>query len=105
VDVDLVVATRAEAVLVPKRAVVYDADQMFVYRLGDDRRVERVFIEPLLTDKDHIEPREGLAAGDRVVVAGQAGLKQDALVRLPGDDESSSEDADEFTETAQRIEG
>jgi membrane fusion protein (multidrug efflux system) len=105
VDVDLVVATRAEAVLVPKRAVVYDADQMFVYRLGDDRRVERVFIEPLLADKDHIEPQEGLAAGDRVVVAGQAGLKQDALVRLPGDDESSSEDADEFTDTAQRIEG
>jgi membrane fusion protein (multidrug efflux system) len=103
-DVDLVVATHEEALLVPKRALVYDADQMFVYRMGDERRVERVFIAPLLSDKDHIEPREGLAPGDQVVVAGQAGLKDKALVSLPGDEESS-DDADEFTETAQRVQG
>ena len=98
-------ATNPEAVLVPKRAVVYDADQMFVYRLGDERRVERVFIEPALADKEHVEPREGLAAGDQIVVAGQAGLKDKALVSLPGDEESSDDDdgTDEITETAQRI--
>jgi membrane fusion protein (multidrug efflux system) len=105
-DVDLVVATDDAALLVPKRALVYDADQMFVYRLGEERRVERVFIEPVLTDKDHIEPLEGLDSGDQVVVAGQAGLKDKALVSLPGDEEEEdSDEADEFTETAQRISG
>jgi membrane fusion protein (multidrug efflux system) len=104
VDVDLVIATHDDAILVPKRAVVYDADQMFVYRLGDERRVERVFIEPLLSDKDNIEPSEGLDVGDQVVIAGQAGLKDEALVSLPGDEDSEDE-ADETTETAQRIAG
>ena len=87
VDVDLVVATHSTAVLVPKRALVYDNDQMFVFRLDAERRVERIFVEPRLTDKYHIEPLEGLKYGDRVVVAGQAGLKDGALVALPGDDE------------------
>jgi membrane fusion protein (multidrug efflux system) len=104
VDVDLVTATHDDAVLVPKQAVIYDADQMFVYRLGDERRVERVFVEPRLANKSHIEPDAGLAAGDRVVIAGQAGLKDKALVSLPGDEEES-EDVDEVTETAQRMAG
>ena len=100
VDVDLVTATHEEALLVPKRAVVYDADQMFVYRLGDERRVERIFIEPVLADKHFVEPREGLDPGDEIVVAGQAGLKDGALVSLPGD-EKKAEELDEITETAQ----
>lgn len=82
VDVDLITATHPDALLVPKRALVYEADQMFVYRLRDDLRVERVFIVPLGADKDHVEPGAGLAAGDRVVVVGQAGLKDGARVSL-----------------------
>jgi membrane fusion protein (multidrug efflux system) len=106
VDVDLVTARHREAVLVPKQAVVYDADQMFVYRLGDERRVERVFVDPLLSDKSNVEPRDGLVLGDQVVVAGQAGLKDNALVRLPGDKKDNDEvAADEITETAERIDG
>jgi len=103
VDVDLVMATHADAVLIPKRAVVYDSEQMFVYRLGDDQRVQRVYIEPLLADKNYIEPREGLGIGDQIVIAGQAGLKDDARVRLPGqeeliatEDEGGSAEDDEF---------
>jgi membrane fusion protein (multidrug efflux system) len=91
VDVDLVTATHADAVLVPKRALVYDSDQVFVYRLGEENRVHRVFIEPRLTDKHHVEPAEGLSSGDRVVVAGQAALKEGALVSLPGEAEDDGE--------------
>lgn len=87
VDVELITATNNEAVLIPKRAIVYDSNQMFVYRLGSERRVERVYIEASLQDKHFIEPREGVRAGDRLVVAGQAGLKDGALVRLPGEDD------------------
>jgi membrane fusion protein (multidrug efflux system) len=99
VDVDLVTATHADAVLVPKRALVYDSDQIFVYRLVEENRVERVFIEPRLTDKHYVEPVAGLGSGDRIVVAGQAGLKEGALVSLPGevdedDDARSGKDAE-----------
>ena len=97
VDVDLVMAENEEAVLVPKRALVYDNDQMFVYRLQaqEDRRVERIFVEPFLSDKFFIEPIEGLEAGDRIVVAGQAGLKDGALVSLPGDEVAEEEESAE----------
>jgi len=99
VDVDLVTATHNEAVLVPKRAVVYDNDQMFIFRLGDERRVERIFIEPKLADKFFVEPFEGVTAGDQIVVAGQAGLKDGALVSLPGDKTGEDESADDAAAT------
>jgi membrane fusion protein (multidrug efflux system) len=89
VDVALVTAVRPEAVLVPKRALVYDQDQVFVYRLaaagGEDggATVERVLLRSVLEDKEHVVPAPGtFAAGDRVVVAGQAGLKDGAAVRI-----------------------
>jgi membrane fusion protein (multidrug efflux system) len=90
VDVDLITATHAEALLVPKRAIIYDNDQMFVYRLKGTDRVERVFLDPLLADKFHIEPTNGFDVGDQVVIAGQAGLKEGALVRLPGNDSDAN---------------
>jgi membrane fusion protein (multidrug efflux system) len=96
VDVDLVTATRTDAILVPKSAVIYDNEQMFVYRLVAESRVERVFIEPALTDKFYIEPISGLAEGDEIVVAGQGGLKDGALIEIPGrDDEVASDEAEE----------
>jgi membrane fusion protein (multidrug efflux system) len=103
VDVDLIVAQRESALLVPKRAVVYDNDQMYVYRVDEERRAERVFIEAAQTDKYYVQPREGLNEGDRVVVAGQAGLKDGALVKVPGEPEEPKAGADETaTEIVQR---
>jgi membrane fusion protein (multidrug efflux system) len=93
VDVALVTSIHDDAVLVPKRALVYDQERVFVYRLGDARRVERILVTPVLSDRDFIEPEGLLQAGDQVVVAGQAGLKAGSLVRLPGDDPESEEPA------------
>jgi membrane fusion protein (multidrug efflux system) len=85
VDVALVTAVHPEALLVPKKALVYDADQLFVFRLQPDgKRVERLRLVPRLEDRAHVEPAGGLAPGDKVVVAGQAGLKDGAVVRLAG---------------------
>lgn len=90
VNVELVTYVNPEAVLIPKEALVYDADQIFVLRLVPglsypNRRVERVLIEPRLMDRNHVEPRGGVKPGDRLVVTGKIGLKEDALVRLPED--------------------
>lgn len=85
VVVELVTAVHEEAVLVPKRALIYDNDQIFLFRLGDERRVERLRVSPLIESADFIEPVAGVEAGQEVVVAGQTGLKDGALVRLPGD--------------------
>jgi membrane fusion protein (multidrug efflux system) len=87
-----VTAVHDDALLVPKRALVYDNDQAFVFRLKEKRRVERLRVTPLLEDAENIEPGGGLSAGDQLVVAGQSGLKDGGLVRLPGDPEEKKDD-------------
>ncbi|MCP3958377.1 MAG: efflux RND transporter periplasmic adaptor subunit [bacterium] len=98
VEVELVTDTRDNALLVPKRAVIYDQNQAFLYRLegsDDDLTAERLRVGILLEDREHIMPSEDsdVAAGDRIVVAGQAGLKDGAKVRLAGQ-KRPSEDVD-----------
>jgi membrane fusion protein (multidrug efflux system) len=85
VDAELVIATHPNALLIPKRAIAYGGDQMFVYRLQPGRKVKRVLVTPLLSDRDHVEPVDGFEEGDEIVIAGQTGLRNDALVELPGD--------------------
>ena len=82
VDVELVTDVVDEAVLVPKRALIFDDDQVYVYRMRGGENVERVRVQALLQDKDFVQPSAELAEGDVVVVAGQAGLKDGARVRV-----------------------
>jgi membrane fusion protein (multidrug efflux system) len=98
VDVNLVTEIHEDALLIPKRALIYDQDQVFVYRLGEERRVERLLLQPILQDKENVEPAGGFQVGDEIVVAGQAGLKNNALVRLPGDPDPDAEEDDETSE-------
>jgi membrane fusion protein (multidrug efflux system) len=83
-EVELVTAVEPAALLVPKRALVQDGTLTSVWRLKDDSTVERVTIDGVLEDRERITVTAGLAAGDRIVVAGQAGLKPGAKVRLLG---------------------
>ena len=100
VEVELVTAVHPDALLLPKRALIYDNDQIFAFRLGDERRVERLRVLPVLENADFVEPAADFSEGDQIVVAGQSGLKDEALVRLPGDpepdegEESDDGDAD-----------
>jgi len=106
VEVELVTDTREDALLVPKRALVYENDQIFVYRLAEERTVERVRLVPQLEDAMFVEPLEGFEPGDQLVTAGQSGLKDGALVKLPGDEaeeeiaEESSTEETGVTQTA-----
>lgn len=84
VDVELVTAVEERALLVPKRALVYDDEQIFIFRVGEGERVEKVLLRPLIEDERFIEPEAGVEEGERVVVAGQTGLKDGTRVRLAG---------------------
>ena len=97
VSVELVSEVHDDALLVPKKALIYDADQIFIFRMKDEDRVERLLVEARLEDRDNIEPVGGLEEGDRIVVAGQAGLKNDSLVRVVG--ESVEEDLEQSADT------
>jgi membrane fusion protein (multidrug efflux system) len=95
VDVELITATNDAALLVPKRALIYDNDQIFLYRLVSGRRVERLGVVPKLASKDFIEPLGGLAEGDSVVIAGQAALKDGARVELVSERAPAGDDSGE----------
>lgn len=91
VDVELVTSLHEDALLLPKRALVYDNDQIFAFRLAPAEedgkkngkvRAERVLVRPVLEDKRFVEVTGDLfRPGDAVVIAGQAGLKDGTLVR------------------------
>jgi membrane fusion protein (multidrug efflux system) len=113
VSVELITAVHEDAILVPKRALVYDDEQIYVFRAvelppqekppaedeagesdeaedgsaptaeaGPVLGVERLLLDVLLEDRENVEPVDGIAPGDRIVVAGQAGLKDGAKIRL-----------------------
>jgi membrane fusion protein (multidrug efflux system) len=105
VNVELILAVEPDALLLSKRALIYDADQTNVYRLKPDRTVERLILQPRLEDRENIQPAEGFQEGDLIVVAGQTGLKDGASVRLPGDpDELAETNAESGIERAQSTE-
>lgn len=78
-EVTLTTETRPRATLVPKQALVYDEEQPYLFIAQGDR-VKRVQVSLGLTDRDHAEIASGAAAGDEIVLAGHAGLKDGGLI-------------------------
>ena len=85
--------THAGAPLLPKQAIVYENEKQFVYVIEDDQAHKRE-IEPGITDDKFVEALSAIKAGDRVIVQGQVGLKDEAHVKVV--DEAGDE-----TKTAQ----
>lgn len=97
VDVDLVTSVHADALLLPKRALVWDEERSYAFRMTEDGRAERVRVDAVLSDKAFVEPADGFRDGDRIVVAGQAGLKPGALLEPVGEPDADLEDAPQIT--------
>ena len=81
VQVEIVVATHEDALLVPKVALVYDEGKATVFRIEDGKAVRRVITRGF-AGADQVEVRGGLAVGDEIVIAGQGLLQDGARVRV-----------------------
>jgi RND family efflux transporter MFP subunit len=94
VDVELVLDSKEDALLIPKRSIVYDNDQTYAFKAYADTNgvqlAKRHLVVPLNADKLHIEPKEGFETGDLIVVAGQSGLKDNSPIRELEQPEASS---------------
>lgn len=73
--------TRDSVVVVPKRALVYDRDQAFVW-VTRDSLVARLQLERGYEDEERVEARSGLKVGESLITVGQAGLKPDSRIRV-----------------------
>ena len=80
VRVGLVLTTRADALVVAEEAIVPIGADQFVYRVAGGK-AERVKVATGVRRAGRVEIREGLAAGDVVVTAGQIKLRDGVAVR------------------------
>ncbi|MEM9555208.1 MAG: efflux RND transporter periplasmic adaptor subunit [Acidobacteriota bacterium] len=82
VRVDIVRETRSEAVLLPREAVLRELREAYVFVATDDGVAERRAITLGLEENGRVEAVDGVAAGEKVIVAGQGGLEDGAAIRL-----------------------
>jgi len=81
VNAHIVTATHKKAVLVPKRAVVYDDGMPHVFVVSDST-ANKVRFEMGFDDTEFVEVTSGVKKGDQIVVVGQNGLKDKAKIRI-----------------------
>lgn len=89
VGVRVVTDTRPNAVLIPKRAVVYEGGERYVYTVVKDRAVKKKLAAGF-EDPTHVEALSGFEVGTPVIVLGQSGLKDGSLVRSVNPSPSSA---------------
>lgn len=80
VNVRILTDTRSEALLVPKRAVVYEGGERYIFTVADGR-VSKQRLNAGYEDPQNVEVLSGLTPGTQVVVLGHAGLKDGSPVR------------------------
>ena len=81
VRVAITTEERPNALLVPKRAVVYDGGEQYLFTVRDGKAA-RIKLDAGFETPDTIEIRSGFEAGDPVIILGQAGLKDGATVKV-----------------------
>jgi membrane fusion protein (multidrug efflux system) len=80
VGVRVITDTRTNAVLIPKRAVIYEGGERYVFAVVNDRAVKKKLTVGF-EDPNNVEALAGFEVGTPVIVLGQSGLKDGSLVR------------------------
>jgi RND family efflux transporter MFP subunit len=83
VRVDIRTDTKSDAVLIPKRAIIEEDGQNYVYVASQDT-AKRSKVEIGYQSEGIVEIRSGVAPGQKVVVAGQGALKEGAKIKVLG---------------------
>lgn len=83
VRVEIRTDTRNGVLLIPKRAVMEEDGQSYVY-VTHDGKASRKRVKIGHESEGSVEVREGLQSGQQVVVAGQGGLKEGSKVKVQG---------------------
>ena len=81
VTIDIVRETRPQAILVPREAVVRELQDAYVF-VANGGVAEKRTISLGLEEGGRIEALSGLKAGEKVIVAGQGGLKQGSAIKV-----------------------
>jgi len=90
VIIDIVRETHADTLVLPRKAVIRELQQAHVFVASGDVAERRAVVLGL-EEQERLEILSGIETGERVVVAGQGGLKDGAKIKiLPAADETGS---------------
>jgi len=81
VNAHIIVDTHEDAVLIPKTAIVYENEMMNVFVVRDSI-AHKIVLEVGYQDHEKVESLKEIDAGDKVIVVGQAGLKDQTKVKI-----------------------
>jgi membrane fusion protein (multidrug efflux system) len=85
---------RPDALLVPESSLVHDLDGTHVWRVGEDRKAERVPVDVGLHLDGRVEVRGGLRPGDVIVRAGTHKLQPGTVVKAAGSPSAHAADTE-----------
>lgn len=88
VSVDIIRETRTDALLLPRGAVLRELQKSHVFVAKDEVAQKRP-VTLGLEEGDFIEALSGVEAGEKVIIAGQGGLKDGSPVKILDPDESA----------------
>jgi membrane fusion protein (multidrug efflux system) len=99
VRVRIVTDTRASTLTIPRRGVVSDAGERFVF-VAEADTVRQVKVAVGYEDEEYAEILSGIAEGDTVVTAGVGGIRTGTKVKVLGREETEVSEATDTTEAA-----
>jgi len=83
-NLEVELAERPNAIVVPDSAILVDQTGPFVWRVGEDGKAMRAPVEIGLRKASRVEIASGLEAGDRIVSAGTQKVTEGAAVVIAG---------------------
>jgi len=83
-NLEVELAERPNALVIPDSAILVDQTGSFVWRIGEDGKAMRAPIEIGLRKAARVEIASGLEAGDRIVSAGTQKVTEGAAVVIAG---------------------
>ena len=88
-NLEVELAERQNAIVVPDAAILVDQAGSFVWRVGEDGKARRVPIEIGLRKAARVELTSGLSAGDRIISAGTQKVTEGGAVAIAGEPPAS----------------
>ncbi len=82
VQVEIVGEEKPHALVIPAAALVTEEGEVFVMVAGDDNKAHKYPVAVGLSTRTTVEITNGIKAGDRVIVRGQEGLPEGALISI-----------------------
>lgn len=81
VNAHIITDTHPEAILIPKMAIVYDNENLNVFVVRDSV-AQKITLKSGYQDPQYVESLSEIQAGEKIIVVGQSGLKDQSQVKV-----------------------